>query len=172
MAPPNRPPTAAPRVPRRLVVGIGEFAVSTDPSGVIVTHALGSCIAVCLFDPVAKVAAMLHFLLPEAQINADRARAQPAAFADTGIPLLFQTRPARRARQAACDRQAAPAAPTSASGRPPRRCTIGQRNALAAEASPVAQRRVRGEPGGWRHGGADRCISSVADGRLQIVQRP
>jgi len=76
---------------RKVVVGIGEFAVSTDPSGVIVTHALGSCIAVCLFDPVAKVAAMLHFLLPEAQINADRARAQPAAFADTGIPLLFQS---------------------------------------------------------------------------------
>jgi len=76
---------------RKVVVGIGEFAVSTDPGGVIVTHALGSCIAVCLFDPVAKVAAMLHFLLPEAQINADRARAQPAAFADTGIPLLFQS---------------------------------------------------------------------------------
>jgi chemotaxis protein CheD len=77
--------------PRRVLVGIGEIAVSDDPDEVIVTHALGSCIAVCLFDPVARVAAMLHFLLPEAQINADRARAQPAAFADTGIPLLFQS---------------------------------------------------------------------------------
>jgi chemotaxis protein CheD len=76
---------------RRLVVGIGEFAIANRPDQVIVTHALGSCIAVCLFDPVAGVAAMLHFLLPEASINTERARHQPAAFADTGIPLLFRT---------------------------------------------------------------------------------
>jgi len=71
-------------------VGIGEFAVSNQPDDLIVTHALGSCVAVCLFDPVAGVAAMLHFLLPESKINAERARDQPGAFADTGIPLLFQ----------------------------------------------------------------------------------
>ena len=74
----------------RLVVGIGEMAISDHADATIVTHALGSCIAVCLFDPVARVAAMLHFLLPEAKINAERARQQPGAFADTGIPLLFQ----------------------------------------------------------------------------------
>ena len=77
--------------PRRLVVGIGELAVSDHADEVIVTHALGSCIAVCIFDPVAAVAAMLHFLLPDSRINEERARLQPAAFADTGIPLLFQT---------------------------------------------------------------------------------
>ena len=77
--------------PRRLVVGIGELAVSDYPDEVIVTHALGSCIAVCIFDPVAAVAAMLHFLLPDSRINEERARLQPAAFADTGIPLLFHT---------------------------------------------------------------------------------
>jgi chemotaxis protein CheD len=74
---------------RRRIVGIGELVVSNARDDVIVTHALGSCVAVCLFDPVAGVAAMLHFLLPEARINPDRARVQPAAFADTGIPLLF-----------------------------------------------------------------------------------
>ncbi len=60
--------------PRRLVVGIGELAVSNDRDELIVTHALGSCIAVCIFDPVVGVAAMLHFLLPDSRINADRAR--------------------------------------------------------------------------------------------------
>lgn len=75
----------------RLVVGIGEMAVSDKADQVIVTHALGSCIAVCVYDPVSGVAGMLHFLLPESTINADRARQQPGAFADTGIPLLFQT---------------------------------------------------------------------------------
>jgi chemotaxis protein CheD len=83
--------TGAPANGRRVVVGIGELAASDRPEEVIVTYALGSCIAVCLFDPAAKVAAMLHFLLPEAAINQRRALQQPAAFGDTGIPLLLET---------------------------------------------------------------------------------
>jgi chemotaxis protein CheD len=75
----------------RFVVGIGELAVSQSPDDVIVTHALGSCIAVCLWDPVVRVGGLLHFLLPEAKLNMERARKQPATFADTGITLLFQT---------------------------------------------------------------------------------
>lgn len=74
----------------RLVVGIGEFVVSGDPRASIITHALGSCVAVCLWDPEALVGGMLHYLLPEASLNSERARRQPAAFADTGIPLLFR----------------------------------------------------------------------------------
>ena len=74
---------------RRLVVGIGEWAVSNRPGDIIITHGLGSCIAVCVFDPLTTVAGLLHFLLPEARINPDRARVQPAVFADSGIPLLL-----------------------------------------------------------------------------------
>ena len=40
----------------RLVVGIGELAVSQTPDDAIVTHALGSCIAVCVWDPAVRVA--------------------------------------------------------------------------------------------------------------------
>ena len=74
----------------RLIIGIGELAVSTVSGMKITTHAVGSCIAVCVFDPAANVAGMLHFLLPEASINPGRAATHPAVFADTGIPLLFQ----------------------------------------------------------------------------------
>ena len=81
----DRPPASA-----RTVIGIGELAVMTEPGGRITTHAVGSCIAVCIFDPRAGVAGMLHFLLPEAAINPQRAQTHPAVFADTGIPLLFQ----------------------------------------------------------------------------------
>lgn len=77
--------------PSRRVVGIGELAVSGTPGLMIATHAVGSCIAVCIFDPHAGVAGMLHFLLPESKINPERADRHPAVFADTGIPLLFQT---------------------------------------------------------------------------------
>ena len=77
--------------PARRVVGIGELVVSNAADSTISTHAVGSCIAVCVFDPVARVAGMLHFLLPESSINPRRAEEHPGVFADTGIPLLFQT---------------------------------------------------------------------------------
>ncbi|MBR2124176.1 MAG: chemotaxis protein CheD [Acetobacter sp.] len=41
----------------------GEAIVSDDPSVVLMT-VLGSCIAVCMYDSVAKVGGMNHFLLP------------------------------------------------------------------------------------------------------------
>jgi chemotaxis protein CheD len=83
-------PLSMPARPSRLIVGIGEYAVAAGGADAIVTYALGSCIAVSVWDPIAGVAALLHFLLPESRINPARASLQPAAFADTGIPLLFQ----------------------------------------------------------------------------------
>jgi chemotaxis protein CheD len=79
------------RPPARKVVGIGDIVVSNVHDSTIATHAVGSCIAVCVVDPVAVVAGMVHFLLPESSINPQRAGEHPGVFADTGIPLLFQT---------------------------------------------------------------------------------
>jgi len=72
-----------------LTVGIGGLEVTTDRSAVLVTHALGSCIAVLVHDPVRGAAGMLHFQLPSSALAPDRARLQPGVFADTGIPLLL-----------------------------------------------------------------------------------
>ena len=63
----------------RIVVGIGEFAVVDSPDATIVTHALGSCIAVCVWDQDAGVGGLLHFLLPESKLNPERAKRQPSA---------------------------------------------------------------------------------------------
>ena len=41
----------------------GHFVVSDRP-GDVLTTVLGSCIAACLFDPVARIGGMNHFLLP------------------------------------------------------------------------------------------------------------
>lgn len=73
----------------RHVVGIGEFAVSAVGQGQIVTHALGSCIAVCIWDPLVRVGGLLHFLLPDSTLNPEQACRTPATFADTGLPRLF-----------------------------------------------------------------------------------
>lgn len=62
---------------RRVHVVQGEFHVTGDP-GVVLTTILGSCVAACLRDPLAKVGGMNHFLLPgggeEAGTGADTVR--------------------------------------------------------------------------------------------------
>jgi len=75
----------------QLVVGVGDCLVSDDPESVLVTYALGSCVAVAIHDPVAKVGGLLHFMLPESGIDRDKAQRNPFMFADTGIPLLFHS---------------------------------------------------------------------------------
>lgn len=72
-----------------IVVGVGDYAVSADRQSVLVTYALGSCIALLIHDPRACVGGLLHFMLPESRIDARKARKNPSMFADTGIPMLF-----------------------------------------------------------------------------------
>jgi chemotaxis protein CheD len=43
-----------------------------------------------VWDPVVVVGGLLHFLLPDSTVNPERARVQPAAFANTGLPLFFR----------------------------------------------------------------------------------
>lgn len=49
---------------RRISIIQGEHAVVGDPK-TVVTTVLGSCVSVCLRDPVARVGGMNHFLLGE-----------------------------------------------------------------------------------------------------------
>ncbi len=72
------------------VVEVADIKVSDDPEDVLVTYALGSCIAVCVHDPVRRVGGMIHYMLPLSRNAPDRAKDKPAMFADTGIPLLFE----------------------------------------------------------------------------------
>jgi chemotaxis protein CheD len=73
-----------------ITVGIADCQTSNDAQSCLVTHALGSCIAVAIHDPVARVAGLLHILLPESSLDRVKAKAQPYMFADSGIPALFQ----------------------------------------------------------------------------------
>lgn len=74
----------------KIVIGVGDVAVSSDPTAMLVTYALGSCIGVTVYDPIAKVGGLLHFMLPTADLNKDKAVANPSMFGDSGIPLLFR----------------------------------------------------------------------------------
>jgi chemotaxis protein CheD len=73
-----------------VVVGMADCQVSRSRDDVLVTYALGSCIAVAIHDPVAGVGGMLHYMLPESSISPAKAGENPFMFADTGIPRLFR----------------------------------------------------------------------------------
>jgi chemotaxis protein CheD len=49
---------------RRILIVQGEHRVVAEP-GVVISTLLGSCVAVCFQDPVARIGGMNHFLLGE-----------------------------------------------------------------------------------------------------------
>jgi chemotaxis protein CheD len=49
---------------RTVTVLQGELHISADPAEVLSTI-LGSCVAVCMWDPLARIGGMNHFLLPD-----------------------------------------------------------------------------------------------------------
>ncbi len=76
---------------QRVVVGVGDMGVSNNPQITLSTYALGSCVAVVVYDPVARAGGLLHLMLPDSSISPVKAQNQPAMFADTGLPLLFRS---------------------------------------------------------------------------------
>jgi chemotaxis protein CheD len=66
-------------------VGLGEIGVARYDSDPLVAHGLGSCIALCLFDPVSKVAGLAHVVLP----GRDPADAPNGRFAGSALPALL-----------------------------------------------------------------------------------
>jgi chemotaxis protein CheD len=58
-------PSALQGTPRSQVIAQGEYAIGDRPDLVLSTI-LGSCVAVCLRDPVLRLGGMNHILLPDA----------------------------------------------------------------------------------------------------------
>lgn len=75
---------------KQLIVGVGDCKVTADAGVELVTYALGSCIAVGIWDPVSKAAGLLHFMLPDSSVDPSGGAERPFRYADTGTPLLFR----------------------------------------------------------------------------------
>ena len=56
---------------------------------VLVTHALGSCLGLMVYDPKKEIGGLLHAMLPLSKINREKAEANPFMFVDTGVGELF-----------------------------------------------------------------------------------
>lgn len=60
----------------------------TTPEKTLLHTFVGSCIAVCLYDPSAKVAAMAHIMLPKNNTNDPNPKPE-AKFADVAIKIML-----------------------------------------------------------------------------------
>jgi chemotaxis protein CheD len=84
-------PTVSALFAQRVVIGVGDMAVSNNDMVTLSTYALGSCVGVIAYDPVSHAGGILHLMLPDSTISPDKAAKQPAMFANTGLPLLFKS---------------------------------------------------------------------------------
>ena len=65
--------------------------------GMLVTYALGSCIGICLYDPLIKLGAMIHIMLP---LNMETGRKNTMKYVDTGLRETLKQMEAKGASRA------------------------------------------------------------------------
>ena len=67
--------------PSKITIGIADMKLARG-QGMLITYALGSCIGICLQDPLLKLGAMVHIMLP---VNMETNRTNTMKYADTGL---------------------------------------------------------------------------------------
>lgn len=71
------------------VITVGDMKIG-GKGDILVTHALGSCLGLMVYDPAAQVGGLLHAMLPLSKINLQKASQNPYMFVDTGVPEMFR----------------------------------------------------------------------------------
>lgn len=66
-------------------IGMADLNVAVFPD-ILQTCGLGSCVGICLWDPVKKISGMAHIMLPSSSLGKT---ANDAKFADLTVPLLI-----------------------------------------------------------------------------------
>jgi len=72
-------------------VEIGGLTVSADPEDTLISYALGSCLGMAIYDPVARIGGMIHSKVPVSRQSRPEIDGGPAMCADQGVTLLLQT---------------------------------------------------------------------------------
>ncbi len=71
------------------IVSVADMKVSKQQDTVIVTHGLGSCLGVSMYDPASKLGGLLHVMMPVSNVNPQKAEKNPCTFVDTAIPAFL-----------------------------------------------------------------------------------
>lgn len=71
------------------IVNIADMKVTDCKDDILITYALGSCLGITVYDPVAQIGGLFHVMLPLSAINKEKAKKNPFMFVDTGLPLFL-----------------------------------------------------------------------------------
>jgi chemotaxis protein CheD len=145
-------------------VGIADLAVGAG-EGTLTTIALGSCVAIVLYDAETRVGGLAHVLLPAPE--QPRNGENPARYPETALPVLLAKMAALGANPARVTARLVGGASMFAGLLPQGTATIGGRNVdasrgvLARAGIPVVAEDV-----GQEHGRS--VYFSLADGRVEV----
>jgi chemotaxis protein CheD len=114
---------------REIVVRVAELK-SGGENDTLITVGLGSCVAIMLHDPEARVGGMAHILLPSTALS--RVNSNPAKFPQTAIPRLLELMVANGANRQRINARLAGGASMFAALATPGTIQMGERNLVAA----------------------------------------
>jgi chemotaxis protein CheD len=113
---------------REIIVRVADLRVGTGQD-ILVTVGLGSCVAILLHDPVAKVGGLAHILLPSQALS--RTDPNAAKFPQTAIPHLIELMTREGASPRRLTGRLAGGASMFASLAAPGTIQMGERNVVA-----------------------------------------
>lgn len=132
----------------------------------LVTLGLGSCVAIILHDPAARLGALAHVLLPEPR--PDRIPANPSKFASTAVKHLLAELERHGAVRSRIRARLVGGASMFGTLMSQGRLHTGERNVRAARAALLAESVVLdGEEVGREHGRS--VYFSPASGRVRVT---
>jgi chemotaxis protein CheD len=120
-----------------LMVRVADLKVG-GAGHLLTTVGLGSCVAIVLYDTVARIGGMAHVLLPSPALS--REPQNPAKFPQTAVPKLLETMIEHGADRRRITARLAGGASMFANLTPPGAIQMGERNVVAC-------RQVLGEHG-------------------------
>lgn len=148
----------------RIFVHVGDVEVAREHT-VLATVGLGSCVAIALFDPQAKIGGLAHPMLPDPSLA--RPGGNPARFASHAVPLLVDRMLKAGAAQPRLNARLVGGASMFESFAPTRE-PLGLRNVAAVrKALGLANIRIIGEDVGGSHGRSLRF--EVSSGRVLVT---
>lgn len=108
---------------------MAQYAVG-QTGDVLRTLGLGSCVGICLYDPLLHVGGLVHIMLPEMALYQDKTT--EAKYADTGVRLLVREMERRGASAARLRAKLAGGAQMFAFSGQSEVMRIGERNTVAS----------------------------------------
>lgn len=148
---------------KQISVGIADMKI-TRQEGVLITYALGSCVGISFYDPMIKLGALLHILLPEKVQSSD---VNILKFADSGIQETLRKLQAYGAMKARIVCKIAGGAKMFEMKGPGGLGNIGERNVQMVKKTLMQQGlRVSGEDTGSNY--ARTMLLDVTTGEVRI----